>query len=170
MLARIRPASGPSRKVRAMYSKILVPIDGSPTASEGLAEAIRLAHLSGGTLRLLHVIDMLSFSMIPDNTYGMTAELFDALKEGGEAVLAKARAQCEAAGIACETKLAEGYASRLCDVVVDDARASGAEVIVLGTHGRRGVGRVLLGSDAEMIVRQAPVPVLLVRGGAAPKV
>ncbi|MDE2396082.1 MAG: universal stress protein [Burkholderiales bacterium] len=153
-----------------MYSKILVPIDGSPTASEGLAEAIRLARLSGGTLRLLHVIDMLSFSMIPDNTYGMTAELFDALKEGGEAVLAKARAQCEAAGIACETKLAEGYASRLCDVVVDDARASGAEVIVLGTHGRRGVGRVLLGSDAEMIVRQAPVPVLLVRGGAAPKV
>ena len=147
-----------------MYSKILVPIDGSPTASEGLAEALRLAHLSGGKLRLLHVIDMLSFSMIPDNTYGMTAELFDALKAGGEAVLAPARAQCEAAGIGCETRLAEGYASRVCDVVVDDARDSGADLIVLGTHGRRGVGRVLMGSDAEMIVRQAPVPVLLVRG------
>ena len=56
-------------------------------------------------------------------------------------------------------------AARVADLVVEQARQWGAELIVLGTHGRRGLGRALLGSDAEQVLRQAPVPVLLVRGG-----
>ena len=160
---------GPLRNepVPTMYSKILVPIDGSATAQAGLAEAIRLARLSGGRIKLLHVIDVLSFAIVPDASFGMTAELFDSLKESGQQILAAGRTQVEAAGLACETLLSERYGQRVCDVVIDEVATWGAEAIVLGTHGRRGVGRALLGSDAEQIVRLSPVPVLLVRGREA---
>ena len=150
-----------------MYAKILVPVDGSATSSLGLDEAIRLARLSGGTLRLLHAIDVLSMSIVPDNSFGMTVELMAALKETGGQILAAAKARVEAAGLPCETVLCERYGSRVCDIVVDEAAAWGAEAIVLGTHGRRGVRRAMLGSDAEQIVRLAQVPVLLVRGRKA---
>lgn len=148
-----------------MYAKILVPVDGSATSDQGLAEAIRLASLSHGRIRLLHVVDLLSFALLPEAGGAMTQEFFDQLRAGGEGVLARARAGVEAAGLPVETRLIEGAMRRVSDVVVDEAREWNAEVIVLGTHGRRGVGRALLGSDAEQIVRTAPVPVLLVRGG-----
>lgn len=150
-----------------MYSKILVPIDGSPTAELGLSEAIRLARLCNARIHLLHVVDMLSFNAYPNAGVGLTPEVFDLLHEGGQQILLKARARVEAAGLPVETQLAEGFAQRVADVVVDAATKSGAQLIVLGTHGRRGVGRALLGSDAEMIVRQAPVPVLLLRTPSA---
>ena len=72
-----------------------------------------------------------------------------------------------AAGVVAETALLEGLDLRLGDVVADDARAWSADLVVVGTHGRRGVGRVLLGSGAEQIIRQAPVPVLAVRSSRA---
>jgi len=146
-----------------MYSKILVPVDGSTPSNLGLAEAIKLARLCGARLRLLHVVDMMSFASFPNAGVGLTPEVFDLLHQGGQEILAKARATVEAAGLLVETQLSEGFASRVCDVVITEARDSGAELIVLGTHGRRGIGRALLGSDAELILRQAPVPVLLVR-------
>jgi nucleotide-binding universal stress UspA family protein len=70
----------------------------------------------------------------------------------------------EAAGIKVDTLLRDSFEGRVCDLVVDSAKAWPADVIVIGTHGRRGVGRLLIGSDAEQIVRYARVPVLLVRG------
>jgi len=85
------------------------------------------------------------------------------LREGGQKVLDTARVQAEAAGVAADTVRRDGIAGRVCDLVIDEAKAWKAELIVIGTHGRRGVGRVLLGSDAEQILRLAPVPVLLVR-------
>lgn len=150
-----------------MYSKILVPVDGSPTSELGLAEAIRLATLCHAKLHLLHVVDMLSFNAYPNAGLGLTPEVFELLHQGGQQILLKARAQADAAHVPVETQLAEGFAQRVADVVVDAASKCGAQLIVLGTHGRRGVGRALLGSDAEMIVRQAPVPVLLLRSPAA---
>ena len=150
-----------------MYSKILVPVDGSDTSNRGLAEAIRLARLSGGRLKLLHVIDMLSFVTSPDAGLVMTPEILELIKQGGQQILATARRTVEDAGLQAETVLCEGFAGRVCDFVIDEAQKWGAEVIVLGTHGRRGVGRVLVGSDAEQVVRSSPVPVLLVRGQGA---
>ncbi|MDM4766118.1 universal stress protein [Pelomonas sp. SE-A7] len=146
-----------------MYSKILVPVDGSATSELGLAEAIRLGRLCSSRLLLLHVVDMLSFSSHPNAGLGITPEVFDLLHEGGKQILAKARAQVEAAGLPVETQMVEGFAQRVCDAVVEAASKNDAQLIVLGTHGRRGIGRALLGSDAELILRQAPVPVLLVR-------
>lgn len=146
-----------------MYTKILVPVDGSPTSLQGLAEAIKLARLTGAKLKLLHVIDLLSIMAVPEAGGALTSQMVDQLTEGGRQILADAKARAEAAGITAETQLVENAATRVCDVVIDQAGAWGAELIVIGTHGRRGVGRMLLGSDAEQVVRQSPVPVLLVR-------
>jgi nucleotide-binding universal stress UspA family protein len=146
-----------------MYDKILVPVDGSPTSQRGLEEAMRLAKLCGAQLRLVHVVDLLSFNLAAAGDAGMTAELWDALKEGGQQILSRARDQVAAAGLAVDTHLFENLAGRVADLVVDEARQWGASLIVLGTHGRRGVGRLMLGSDAEQVARHASVPVLLVR-------
>lgn len=147
-----------------MYSRILVPIDGSKTSNRGLAEAIRLAQLTGGRLRLVHVADVLSFTGYAGLGFSATPDVWGMLKEAGEGILNAGRATVQAAGLEVETQLREGLAERVCDGVIDEARKWRADLMVLGTHGRRGVGRLLLGSDAEQIVRSSPVPVLLVRG------
>ena len=73
-----------------------------------------------------------------------------------------------AQGVAVDAVLLESFAARVSDLVVEQALGWKADLIVIGTHGRRGVRRMLLGSDAEQILRQAPVPVLLVRAAQAP--
>lgn len=149
-----------------MYEKILVPVDGSPTSLRGLHEAIQVARLSGGRLKLLHVVDEMSFMTGLEAGVAMTTEILQLLREGGEKVLSDALAEVRAAGLDADTELFESYAGRVSDLVIAKAQEWGARLIVLGTHGRRGVGRMLLGSDAEQIVRLSPVPVLLVRGSA----
>ncbi|MBO9689975.1 MAG: universal stress protein [Mitsuaria chitosanitabida] len=147
-----------------MYAKILVPVDGSPTSNAGLAEAIRLAKLSGGEIRLLHALDLQAFSMMSSAGLGITPDNFEQIRAGGKKVLDDAAATVRAAGIAVSTQLSESLASRVSDLVTGECASWGGAVIVLGTHGRRGLSRALLGSDAELIVRYAEVPVLLVRG------
>jgi len=150
-----------------MYQRILVPIDGSSTANRGLDEAIRLAKLANAKVRLLHVLDELVFVTGFETGATYINDVFPRLKEGGEAILEDARRRVEAAGVPVETHLMECLGSRTSDIVVEQAKAWKADVIVLGTHGRRGIGRWLLGSDAEQILRSAHVPVLLVRGEPA---
>lgn len=144
-----------------MYERILVPVDGSPTANQGLAEAIKLAKLTGASLRIVHVVDELTFATGYETA---TGDLIGLLREAGAQILSAAKAVAEAAGVEAETALPEVFGSRLCDIVGEQATLWGADLIVIGTHGRRGLGRLLIGSDAEQIVRTAPVPVLLVRG------
>lgn len=151
-----------------MYTKILVPVDGSPTSNRGLDEAIKLARLTGANLKLLHVIDLLTIAMTPEAGAALTAQMAELLTEGGKTILADAKARVQAAGLGVDTELIDSLAGRVCDQVVDVAQAWGADLIVIGTHGRRGVGRLMIGSDAEQIVRRAPVPVLLVRAPEKP--
>ena len=146
-----------------MYQRILVPVDGSPTSNAGLAEAIKLAKLTGAHMRVLHVVDEMPFLMGADSFAAMPGDVFTILKEAGQAVLEQARLTVHAAGIPVDATLFDSLSGRLCDRVAEQVQGWGADVIVLGTHGRRGVGRMLLGSDAEQIVRTATVPVLLVR-------
>jgi nucleotide-binding universal stress UspA family protein len=145
-----------------MYERILVPVDGSPASAQGLREAIRLAQLTRARIRLVHLVDTLSFALAQAYT-GPSGDLLDTMRRGGEMVLGNARAAVEQAGVPVETSLHEQYTGRLSDLVSDEASKWNADVIVLGTHGRRGLDRALLGSDAEQILRSAPVPVLLVR-------
>jgi len=143
-----------------MYQRILVPVDGSAASNSGLDEAIRLARLAGGRLRLVHVVDDLVLST---GLEFATCDVVGILVDAGAKILSAAKAKVEASGVAVDTFLSETLAERVSDVVVAQARQWNADLIVIGTHGRRGVRRLLIGSDAEQIVRAAPVPVLLVR-------
>ncbi len=146
-----------------MYQHILVPVDGSDTSRHGLEEAIRLARLTQGRLRLIHVIDELSMSMAVSASAGFTAEWLDGLRESGEKVLADAKAVVCNAGLEVDGRVHDNFSGPLDVIVAAEARGWPAELIVLGTHGRRGIGRLMMGSGAENILRSAPVPVLLVR-------
>jgi nucleotide-binding universal stress UspA family protein len=147
-----------------MYQRILVPTDGSTTSEKGLGEAISLAKLTGGHIRLLHVVDALPVVVDADAFAGYSAEILPLLREGGQVVLDRARQRVLEAGVAVDCSLREVMAERVNEVVLDEAASWKADLIVIGTHGRRGVRRMLLGSDAEQILRSANVPVLLVRG------
>jgi len=149
-----------------MYTRILVPVDGSQTAKRGLQEALRLAKKLGSTLRLLHVVnDQAAFAGPEIALYA--EELLKSFRARGESILAEARAAVEGQGVAVETRCVEVAGGSAGDAIVDDARAWPADLIVIGTHGRRGLYRLVLGSDAEYVVRTSPVPVLLVRAAAA---
>lgn len=150
-----------------MYQRILVPVDGSPTSDRGLQEAIRLARLTGGRLRLLHVVDDLSFALGMDAYAGYAGDWLNLLREAGRKVLQDAKAVVTAAGIEVDTALYDSVEGRVAELTVAEARKWPAEVIVIGTHGRRGVGRLVLGSSAEYVLRLSPVPVLLVRAPEA---
>ncbi len=142
------------------YRKILVAVDGSPTSLKGLREAIRLAKDGGSQLVLLHVVnEFYAFA----NLDGPGVDLVPTLREGGRRTLAKAKALVDKAGVRATTVLRETLGGPAADTIVREARKQRADLVVLGTHGRRGIRRMVLGSDAEQVVRASPVPVLLVR-------
>ena len=150
-----------------MYERILVPVDGSPTSDAGLDEAIKLAKLTHARVRLLHVVDEMPFVMSAGGYDAMSGDVLGVLKQAGKEILRAARSKVERSGVEVDTVLFESLNGRLCDRVGLQTSEWGADLVVLGTHGRRGVGRAFLGSDAEQIVRSATVPVLLVRAAAA---
>jgi len=146
-----------------MYQRILVPIDGSSTSNRGLDEAIRLARLTGGRLRLIHVIDELSFALAMDAYAGYSGDWLKEMQGKGTALLEEARAKAAEANVGADTVLRDTFKGTVHDEVIAEAAAMHADLIVIGTHGRRGLGRWVMGSSAEHILRMAPVPVLLLR-------
>lgn len=146
----------------SVYRKILVPIDGSRPSKRGLVEAIELAKNQGAALRLVHVLD--EFILGPGaEAVVYLGNTLDLLREAGERIVAEAEAAVQEAGLESESVMHEVIGGRAADCIVAEANAWGADLIVLGTHGRRGARRLVMGSDAEEIVRTTPVPVLLVR-------
>lgn len=145
-----------------MYSRILVPVDGSSCSLKGLNEALQLANLLNARILVLHVVNelisepALALAEYHDN-------LIQSMREAGRETLANAQAIAREQGADVEIKLIETTGVRASDCIVDAARLWGADLIVMGTHGRRGMSRLTMGSDAELVVRSAPVPVLLVR-------
>jgi len=146
-----------------VYQRILVPIDGSATAERGLTEAIALARVTGGEIRLLHVLDELVFMTGFETGATYMKTVLPQLRQNSERILAAARERTAGAGVRADTLCAEYFSRRTADVIVEQAIAWAADLIVLGTHGRRGFTRMMLGSDAEQVLRIAPIPVLLVR-------
>lgn len=149
-----------------MYQRILVPVDGSATSKAGLAEAVKLARLTGAQLRLIHVVDESPFLLSAEGLAAVSTDVLALLREGGERILEEARGYVAAQGIAVDAKLFDGLSSQLADCVAGEVQQWHADLVVLGTHGRRGVGRMLLGSGAEQVARTSRVPVLLVRSPA----
>ena len=149
-----------------MYRKIFVPIDGSATAARGLDEAIRLAELTGARLRILHVLELMNFVTCLEPGAVFANDVIEVMTRVGKETLVQARARADDHGVEADTILRENLAAGVATTVVEEATSWGADLIVIGTHGRRGVGRLVLGSDAEAIARTSPVPVLLVRAPA----
>ena len=143
-----------------MFHRILVPVDGSATSNKALVAALQLAHERGGRVRLVHAFDELSYL----TGYEYSPELIDQTRGFAEKVLQDGLEIARAVGVPADTRLMEVPGRRLGDLVAEEARRFEADMIVVGTHGRRGIGRVLLGSGAEQVIRLAPVPVLVIRG------
>jgi nucleotide-binding universal stress UspA family protein len=145
-----------------MYKKILVAVDGSATSLRGLDEAIRLAKSTGGRLLLIHVVNELvvGSEYAPAVNYELVME---SLRASGAKVIKDAVAIVRRSDVPCEQKLIETLGGRAADEIVREARQWPADLIVLGTHGRRGLKRLAMGSDAELVLRLASVPVLMVR-------
>ena len=145
------------------YKRILVPVDGGPVSAKGLKEAIKLARAARARLRLLHVVEEYAAFSSPEVGANI-GPILDALRDAGRRTLAKLERRARGLGARPETALAENVGGRVADTIVAQAKRWRADLIVMGTHGRRGVNRMLLGSDAELVIRNSPVPVLLVPG------
>jgi nucleotide-binding universal stress UspA family protein len=144
------------------YRRILVAVDGSNAANRGLREAIRLAKEERAQLFILHVVNEFYALAIPE-AGAAAVDIVPTLRESGRKVLARAEAAAAKEGVKPKTVLRETVGGAAADDIVREARKQRADLIVLGTHGRRGLRRLVLGSDAEQVVRTSPVPVLLVR-------
>lgn len=146
----------------AIYQRILVPIDGSATAERALQEAIRLAD-GQSCLRLVYVLD----EVFPLDTEGYAfidySSLQEAVRLTGARALAQAAETARQSGTKVETALLETKGERVASVIESESRQWHADLIVIGTHGRSGLNRMLMGSVAEGVVRDASVPVLLIR-------
>jgi nucleotide-binding universal stress UspA family protein len=147
-----------------MYRRILVPIDGSKTAQRGLDEAFGLAKACGSSLVLLHVIEYYPV-MMEMATATTWEQVSTELRTHGQRVLQRAHEAATAAGLASEIHIQDAAAARVCDVIVQQASEHKCDLIVMGTHGRRGINHALIGSDAERVLRLSPVPLLMVRSG-----
>lgn len=145
-----------------MYQKILVPVDGSTTSNTALQEAIKLAQLHHARLELVHVFEDILYWV--DDSYINYAELQETIRASSQRIIDEALALVQQAGLTAETKLFEAKNERTANIIIAEAERWQAELIVIGTHGRSGFSRLVLGSVAEGITRAAPIPVLLIRG------
>jgi len=144
-----------------MFKRILVPVDGSATSFAGLRAALALAREQKARLRLVHLAQVV---MAPPPAAGFAvSELHRAIKEAGERVLRRAARECARRKVPHDARLYVAIAARASDVILAEAKRFRADLVVIGTHGRRGIRRFALGSDAEQVVRASPVPVLTVR-------
>ena len=148
-----------------MYQRILVPVDGSHTSTLGLQEAIRIAIDQRASLKLISVIDGF---IIAQNFEGLIIadDMIDALRESGKKAINNALALVKKYDLKAEATTFETVGDRVAEVIVREAKKWKADLIVMGTHGRRGFTRLVLGSDAEGVLRSSPVPVLMVRSPA----
>src|SRR4051812_15684459 len=144
-----------------MYRRILVPVDGSTTSTRGLKEAIDLAKEPRVRLRVLYVLDEHVLAGMYVYPAPPTPDLLESLRASGQRALDRAAAIAEKRRVKAECVMRESRNRPISDVIVDEAKKWRADLIVMGTHGRRGLNRLVLGSDAERVLHETPVPVLL---------
>lgn len=147
-----------------MYKQILVPVDGSDTSNLALKEAIKLAKEQQAALRLIRVVDETTVYMMAETSYPI-ADYLKMMREAGQKVLSTCAMTAQEAGIKVDTKLVviESLTQRICDAINEEAKRWSADLVVIGTHGRRGFNHLLLGSVAEGVIRLATKPVLIYR-------
>lgn len=142
-----------------MYRTIFCPVDGSETSNRGMREAILLAKDQQAQLIFFNVVDFSPLAL-----YGPTfGTEFEAFREAGKATLNRAIEEAKVHGCTAESRTAEIMTGGPGETIVRQAENCNANLIVMGTHGRRGLSRMLMGSDAAIVLGQARCPVLLVK-------
>lgn len=142
-----------------MYDDICLPTDGSAGMDRVIEHAVSLARTHDATIHAVYVVNTASLSNLPLEA-SMDAVSQSLHEEGAAAIQEVERLVPD--DVALETTTVEGSPAR---EIVDHATRSGCDIVVMGTHGRSGVDRLLLGSVAERVVRSSPIPVLSVRVG-----
>jgi nucleotide-binding universal stress UspA family protein len=153
-----------------MYSRILAATDGSETSELAVEQAARLAKDQNAQLRIVHVIEQSRLAFAAAGPVAVDLEaILDALRKAGQAALERGRAIAQRHGVPADTAVVGDNAvdDRVAIVLAEEARRWKADLIVLGTHGRRGINHLLMGSVAEAVARIAPAHVLLVRAQPA---
>ncbi len=143
-----------------MYKKLFVPIDGSSASKNALGEALAFAKSQKATVCLFHAYEGFKHTG-PDGKVDLT----QALKDEGQLLLDNAAAQAKTAGVKTETRLVDVKGHRTSRVLTKEAERWGADLILMGTHGRHGFERLVLGSVAEGVVRRSRLPVMLLPAG-----
>ncbi len=147
-----------------MYQHVLVAVDGSGPSTRAYREAIRLASDQRATLRVVHVID-LGVALAPwaEMAFVNYESVETSLRESGAQILEAALAEASAAGVAADSVMLETEVAEPAAEILSEADRWGADLIVMGTHGRHGLAHLILGSVAEGVVQRASMPVLLLR-------
>lgn len=145
-----------------MFQKILVPVDGSSTSKRALQAAISLAELTHAQILLIHVYTDIAYLVNED--YINYEELQKTIKLAGEKILSEAVESVREAGLMAQTKSIAAGNQKITQVILAEAEHWQADLIVIGSHGHSGFTRLLLGSVAEGVARNSPIPVLLIRG------
>lgn len=141
-----------------MYDRILLPTDGSEGMDAVIEHAVELARNHGSTIHALHVVDTATMSRMPMETSWETVS--GMLHDEGKRALEAVRSSAD--GVPIEESISEGAPSK---EIVEYAETNDIDLIVMGTHGRGGLNRLLLGSVAERVIRTAPVPVTTIKVG-----
>jgi len=155
-----------------MYARILVATDGSATSDLAVEQAARLAKDQKAQLRIVHVVEQSRLAFAAAGPVAIDLEgVLEALRKFGKDALERARAAASRLGVEAETAIIgeDAVDDRVAVILVAEARRCGADLMVLGTHGRRGLDHLLMGSVAEAVARIAPTHVLLVRTPTPPK-
>jgi nucleotide-binding universal stress UspA family protein len=143
-----------------MFNTILVAVDESEAANAAFDLALRMARSEGDKLILVNVLDVAKLVAVAGYEAPYPIDAIAMMKESSEQLLADAKATADKAGVPAETFMVEGDT---CDEILRVAKEQNAGLICIGTHGRKGLSRLFLGSVAEGVLRNATVPVLAIR-------
>ena len=141
-----------------LYERILVPTDGSEGVERALQHAVDLAVVHGATVHALYVVNSASYAGMPmESSWEGIDEM---LRADAEDAVSMVEALGDDYDVPVETAILDGSPSK---EIVRYAEGEDCDLVVMGTHGRGGIDRLLLGSVAEKVVRSSSVPVLTVR-------
>jgi nucleotide-binding universal stress UspA family protein len=141
-----------------MFRNIIVPVDGSPPSDAAVALALQVASSEGASITFVHAIDPAKIAAVAAPSSIDPTVAINAAEEAATEILASAADRAKGAKVLVATQQLEGDTV---STVLDLAKARGADLIIVGSHGRGGLSRALLGSVAEGILRKSTIPVLV---------
>jgi nucleotide-binding universal stress UspA family protein len=144
-----------------MYQRILFPTDGSAITDKAMVSALELAKLAGAQLQVLAVKEPYPYSALSETQPIDPQQFTEGQEKLAQARLQKAREAAAASGVPCQTSTIEAY--HPWEAIIQQARTSHCDLIVMASHGRRGVSALLLGSETQKVLTHSTLPVLVVR-------